>query len=247
MKARNSPLPTEAAGRLRAAGAQATSEDAPGLVITDGTLEALKWLGMVLMALDHVNKYLLGESNAVLFDLGRMVMPLFGFVLMYNLARPGALAAGVHARVTKRLLAFGALSTPVFVALVGWWPLNILFMLLLATGVVWLLEPGGQRRIALAILVLVVAGALVEFWWFGVLSCLGAWAYCRRPTPLRLALWILALASLWIVNRNFAALTVLPLLWGATRVDVPLERSRWIFYAFYPLHLTVIWLAAKLP
>ena len=225
----------------------ATRERAQGLVISDGTLEALKWLGMVLMALDHVNKYLLGGSSAVLFDLGRMVMPLFGFVLMYNLARPSALAAGVHGRVMRRLLVFGALSTPVFIALVGWWPLNILFMLLLATGIVWLLERGGPARIALAILALVVAGALVEFWWFGVLSCLGAWAYCRRPTPLRFGLWVLALALLWVVNRNFAALAVLPLLWGATRVDVPLVRSRWVFYAFYPLHLVAISLAIRLP
>jgi hypothetical protein len=112
----------------------ASSQGVARLVVTDGTLEALKWLGMVLMALDHVNKYLLGESSAVLFNLGRMVMPLFGFVLMYNLARPGALAAGVHVRVMRRLLAFGALSTPAFAALVGWWPLNILFMLLLSTA-----------------------------------------------------------------------------------------------------------------
>lgn len=246
MKARNSPLPTEGAGRLRAAGRLATREDAQGLFIADGTLEALKWLGMVLMALDHINKYLLGESSAVLFDLGRMVMPLFGFVLMYNLARPRAPAAGVHRRVMRRLLVFGALSTPMFVALVGWWPLNILFMLLLATGIVWLLERGGSARIVLAILTLVVAGALVEFWWFGVLSCLGAWAYCRAPTPLRLTLWIMALASLSVVNRNFAALAVLPLLWCAARADIPLERSRWVFYAFYPIHLAVIWLAVKL-
>ena len=215
------------------------------LIISDGTLEAIKWLAMVLMALDHINKFLLGESNAVLFDLGRMVMPLFGFVLMYNLARPGALAAGVHRRVMQRLLVFGALSTPVFVALVGWWPLNILFMLLLSTCIVWLIERGGKLRLALAILAFVWAGALVEFWWFGVLACLGAWASCRKPTAMRLALWALALASLWIVNGNFAALPALPLVWAAARIDVPVSRSRWVFYGFYPAHLAAIWLALR--
>lgn len=230
---------------LHVDGDEASSRGAARVVIPDGTLEALKWLAMVLMTLDHVNKYLLGESSAVLFDLGRIVMPLFGFVLMYNLARPGALAAGVHVRVMRRLLAFGALATPAFVVLVGWWPLNILFMLLLSTGVVWLIESGSGMRIALALLAFVLGGALVEFWWFGVLSCLAAWAYCRKPTPVRLALWALALSSLWAVNRNFAALAMLPLLWGAMQISIPLARHRWLFYAFYPAHLAAIWLAQR--
>ncbi|WP_213956783.1 TraX family protein [Variovorax sp. dw_954] len=216
------------------------------LRVATGTLEALKWLGLVLMTLDHVNKYLLGEASAVLFDLGRMVMPVFGFVLMYNLARPGALAAGVHVRVMGRLLVFGALSTPMFVALVGWWPLNILFMLLLSTGITWLLECGGRVQTVLAVLTFMLVGAVVEFWWFGVLTCLGAWAYCRKPTGVRLALWAMSLASLWLINRNFAAMAALLLLLAATRIDLPLERRRWLFYGFYPVHLAAIWLALKL-
>ena len=224
---------------------QKIDRSAGQLIVADGTLEALKWLGMVLMALDHTNKFLLGQANAALFDLGRMVMPVFGFVLMYNLARPGALAAGLHVRVMRRLLVFGVLATPMFVALVGWWPLNILFMLLLSTGLVWMIERGGRSSVALTIVAFVLAGALVEFWWFGVLSCLGAWACCRKPNAYRLGLWVLALASLWIVNRNFAALAVLPLIWAATQVDIPLARHRWVFYGFYPAHLVAIWIALR--
>jgi hypothetical protein len=244
MKAPSSHRPTDTAPAIDRGTSVAATQDASRIVVSDGTLEALKWLGMVLMALDHINKFLLGESNAVLFDLGRMVMPLFGFVLMYNLARPGALAAGVHRRVMQRLLVFGALSTPIFGALVGWWPLNILFMLLLSTGIVWLIERGGKTRLALAVLAFVLAGAVVEFWWFGVLACLGAWACCRKPTAMQLALWALALSSLWIVNRNFAALAALPLIWGAARINIPMTRHRWVSYGFYPAHLVAIWLAS---
>lgn len=214
----------------------------PRVVIADGSLEALKWLSLGLMVLDHVNKFLLGESSVVLFDLGRMVMPLFGFVLMYNLTRPDAMARGVHLRVMRRLLVVGAMATPVFLMLVGSWPLNILFMLLLSTGVVWLIERGGAIRIAIAALLFMMAGAFVEFWWFGLLCCLGAWAFCRRPTPGRLVCWTLATASLWIVNRNFAAVAALPLIWAASRVEIPMKRRRWLFYGAYPAHLAVIWL-----
>jgi len=224
----------------------APAAQAAGFIVSDGSLEGLKWLALLLMVMDHANRYLFDESWRVLFDFGRVVMPLFGFVLMHRVARPGALAAGTHVRVMQRLLAFGALSTPMFVALVGAWPLNILFMLLVSTAMVWLLERGGALRIALAVFTFLVAGAVVEFWWFGVLCCLGAWAYCRRPTARRLALWTLALASLWIVNRNFAALAALPLIWGASQVEIPLRRHRWLFYGFYPAHLAALWAVQRL-
>ncbi|WP_431113154.1 TraX family protein [Variovorax paradoxus] len=209
-----------------------------GLIVADGALEALKWLAAGLMAMDHINRSLLGGAHAFLYDLGRLSMPVFGFVLMHHLARPGACAAGVHRRVMARLLGVGLLSTPVSAALAGAWPLNVLFMLLLSTAVVWLIE---RRRRGLAALAFVVAGTAVEFWWFGVLACLGAWHYCRRPTASRLALWALALGALWLVNRNLAALAALPLVWCAARIDLPVVRCRWLFYGFYPAHLALIW------
>ncbi|MDM0049765.1 TraX family protein [Variovorax sp. J22R115] len=217
-----------------------------GLAIAGGTLEALKWVALACMALDHVNKYLWGQRFGVAFELGRLAMPLFGFVLMYNLARPGACRDGLHARVARRLLVAGALAAPASVALIGGWPLNILFTLLAATCIVWLIERGGAVRRAWAVLVFVAAGAVVEFWWFGLLSCLGAWAFCRKPSGLRLAAWTAALSTLWIVNRSFAALACLPLVWTACRVEIPVPRHRWAFYAFYPAHLSAIALWVEL-
>ena len=66
---------------------------APALMLSSGTLEALKWLALLLMTLDHVNKHLLHASVPELFAAGRLTLPLFGFVLGYNLARPGVLAS----------------------------------------------------------------------------------------------------------------------------------------------------------
>lgn len=208
--------------------------------ISAGSLESLKWVGLVLMAADHVNKYVLGEASASLYAMGRLVMPIFGFVLMYNLCRPGALADGVHLRVMKRLAVFGALATPAFVLLVGWWPLNILFTLLVSTLIIFLWERGGVPRRLLAMAVFLVGGAIVEFWWPALLCCLGAWAFVRRPDALRLALWVGATASLALINGNFAALVAIPLIWGARQVDIPMPRFRWAFYAFYPAHLTAL-------
>lgn len=208
--------------------------------ISSGSLEALKWIGLLLMTSDHVNKYLLQEASPTLYALGRLAMPLFGFVLMANLARPGAFEAGVHLRVMKRLAIFALLATPAFVQLVGWWPLNILATLWLATLIVSLLERGGRAAHRTAAFAFLLGGAVVEFWWPALLCCLGAWAFLRRPDGPRLLLWALAIASLAAVNANFAAVTVLPLIWGARKVDIPLPRSRWGFYVFYPAHLSLI-------
>ncbi|MFN7835813.1 MAG: TraX family protein [Burkholderiaceae bacterium] len=122
----------------------------PRLFVADGTLEALKWLGLVLMTCDHVNKYLLNDTMPVLFDLGRLVAPLFVFVLAFNLARPDTALRGVYQRTMARLATFGLLATPAFVALgglfAGWWPLNILFTLLVLTAALFFLERGGKAN-----------------------------------------------------------------------------------------------------
>ena len=61
-------------------------------------------------------------------------------------------------------------------------------------------------------MVFILGGALVEFWWPGLAACLLAWAYCRRPSWMTLALWGGTIASLYIINRN---------LWALAAVDNP--------------------------
>lgn len=219
------------------------------IVVTDGTIEALKWLGLALMTLDHVNKYLLADRLAWAFALGRLTMPIFGFVLAYNLARPGALASGLHARMARRLALAALAATPFFLALgglaAGWWPLNILFALLTAVGLTYLIERGGLLRLAGALALFLVAGALVEFWWYGLAFILAAWWYCRTTTALASALALsacaVALLSLVMANRNMWALAALPLFLLAPKLSLRLPRSAGrVFYAYYPIHLAAL-------
>ena len=223
---------------------------APSLELSSGTLEALKWLALLLMTLDHVNKHLLHTSVPELFAVGRLALPLFGFVLGYNLARPGALASGGYPRTARRLAIFGAIATIPFIALGGlgwgWWPFNIMATLLVATLCAWLIEVGGPARLVAAAAVFIVGGALVELWWPGLAVCLMAWAYCRRPSWLGLALWIGALASLYVISRNLWALAALLLIFAASQVTIDVPRGRLRFYVYYPAHLAVLWIVARL-
>jgi hypothetical protein len=215
--------------------------------MAEGSLVAIKWTALALMVFDHVNKYLYVEKLPVIFQLGRIVMPMFGFVLAYNLARPGALARGVHGRMLFRLTLAGMTASPMFIILNGmyvatnaWWPLNILFTLMLVVLLTYLIDRGGVKNCVLAIALLIVGGALVEYLWMGVLCCLGAWLFCREASPSRLLLWCLGTLSLTVVNRNAWALVAIPIVLVAGRMSFRLPRLTWAFYAFYPTHLLIL-------
>ena len=215
----------------------------PGLVLSDGTLEAFKYLALVLMTVDHVDKYLFNGTHPEAFAAGRSALPIFALVLAYNLARPGNLERGVYRRTALRLFAFGLLATPAFIALgglaAGTYPLNIMFTLLIATVVMYLMD---RCQWLVALLAFGLGGALVEFWWPAIGLCVAIWLYVRMPNWPRLVLVLMCLASLQMINGNAWALAVIPMVFLTRRRKLTLKRCRWLFYAYYPLHLTALWL-----
>jgi hypothetical protein len=221
----------------------------PRLVLADGTVEALKWLALLLMTCDHVNTYLFAREYPWMYALGRLALPLFAVVLAYNLARPDAFARGAHARGLKKLLIFGALATPAFIAngiasgiaVYGWWPLNILFLFAAATACAWLIERGGALGWTGAVLVFVVGGGLSEFSWPGLAFTLAVWWYCKRASWPAAAVTLGGWAGLYVVNANFWALAAIPLVLTAPWWRLRVPRLRWAFYVYYPVHLTVLW------
>ena len=218
----------------------------PRLVVADGSIEALKWLALLLMTGDHVNKYLLNGVNPLLFNMGRMALPIFCFVLAYNLARPDTLQRGIYGRTMTRLTLFGLAATPAFLALgglrAGWWPLNVMFTLLAATAVLRLIDEGNRLSLIAAATVFLCAGTSVEFWWPALSICLTVWWYCRKPSLLALSLLIASCAALWFINGNFWALAAVPVMVLSTSINLRIPRIKWLFYSYYPTHLSVLWL-----
>lgn len=212
----------------------------PRLVVPDGTLEALKWLALLLMTADHVNKFLFNGTNAAVFAAGRLAMPLFVFVLAYNLARLGVLERGGYTRTMLRLALSGISSLPAFFVMGGFEgalrPLNIMFTLLVLTASLLLAEGRAAGKLAASALFL-AGGTGVEFWWPAPAFGVAVWWYGKRPGALPLVLALAALAALRLVNGNFWALASVPVLLLAPLVDLPIPRLRRVFYAYYPLHL----------
>jgi hypothetical protein len=181
-----------------------------------------------------------------MYGLGRISMPLFAFVLGYNLARQGMLASGGYRRLALRLAVFGLLATVPFIAINklagGWWPLNMMFTLLVAVISAWLFDMRRPGATVAACLVLAWGGALGEYWWPAIGVCLCVWAYQRQPSRGLLAGFLACLVLLWFVNGDLWALAAVPVLFALRWWSVVLPRAQWVFYAFYPLHLAAFWL-----
>ena len=218
---------------------------APGsLYVDDGTIEALKWLAVILMVIDHTNKYLANASFRWAFDAGRVCLPLFCFVLAYNLTRVGVLEDGGYRRVMKRTALVGTIATPIFILLgglgLGWWPLNIMFTLCVATLMLFFVARRGRLNMTYAVLVFVIGGIFVEYWWFALGMVLACWAFCNKPGAGSFVLVLIATAALYAVNRNFWAFAALPIIALAPFITISAPRMRNLFYIVYPLHLAVL-------
>jgi hypothetical protein len=211
-------------------------------------MEAIKWIALASMTIDHFNRFFWGTHSYPAYCAGRLAMPLFAFIFAYNLANPNAYSEGLHARVIKRLLFFGVLATPAYMAmrhLPILFPLNIMFMLAAATGILYWLETNDPFHRIAAFCIFLISGLLVEYLWAGLLFCLTSWLFCRRPSPLNLLLWLASFVPLCYLNENsWALLTLLPL-FIATQVNLKLPRIPYFFYFYYPLHLTVFYMLSR--
>jgi hypothetical protein len=219
----------------------------PQITLSDGMVELMKFLALVLMVLDHTNRFVLDNGMPSFFYLGRLAFPLFATILGWNLARPGLLESGAGSRMLKRMCLFGLAAAIPYAGMLGyhWWQLNILFTLAAGAAIVLLIQMRHVAAVVLAVALFIVSGMLVDYAWSGVAVCIASWAYCRRPTWMRFMIWVAAIASLVLINHNFAALFTVPLLLCASGKDVRFPRYRHFFYWFYPLHLALLGLLAQ--
>ncbi|MBU0801484.1 MAG: conjugal transfer protein TraX, partial [Alphaproteobacteria bacterium] len=165
------------------------------------------------MTVDHVNKYLFNGTIPYLFEIGRLALPLFIFVLAYNLNRPGVLAKEKFTRIAIRLFVFGLIATVPFVLLGGvdkWFlPLNVLFTLLAISSIVFCFNYGGAVGITSAIVIFALGGAVVEFGWIAIYLGVMTWAALKFKSiaiALGAVVGCIALAK---INLNYFAVLAL--------------------------------------
>ena len=214
----------------------------PPLVLSDSTVEALKWLGLVAMTIDHLNAFLWHHAWPPGYAIGRLAFPIFVVVLAYNLARPAPDAPQRYRRILWRLTLAGLVAEPFHRMLTGTHELNVLFALALLTVVVWGLQGGPLQRVR-AVLLGLVCGVAVEYFWIAPLLGVAVWCYVRHPGGGAVLLGVVALALLSVLNGNAWAWLLGPLLVVAAHQPVHCALPRWrnLFYIYYPAHLALLW------
>lgn len=205
-------------------------------------MEAIKWLGLLSMTIDHMNWFFFHTSIYSAYCFGRLALPLFAFIFAYNLAQPDSLSRGLYSRVLKRLIIFGILAIPGYMAMRHMsfiFPLNIMFTLSTATACLYLLELGGTTQRIFAIFIFLLGGLLVEYDWVGVIFCIVCWFFCKKISITSFFALIIAYVLLGINNGNNWAILSLPLIFLASKINFNIPRIRHFFYVYYPLHLSV--------
>lgn len=216
------------------------------LTLSDGSLEALKWLALISMVYDHVVRLLLmGPVLGPATAFGRLAFPLFAFILAYNLSRPGV-GEQVYRRLVLRLLGFGILAQPAMYYLLGVWQLNILFSLAAFVGILWLVHDRSKWfALPAAAFLFLAAGPYIEYGWYGLVLMLGL-AYFVQHGAALLSLVALAVgfSALAASNGSHWGTLSLVCILAASQIMLRVPRNKWLFYIFYPAHLTLIALLA---
>jgi len=219
------------------------------LGFTDGQLEALKWIALASMFLDHFGRHLLGWGQETwVFALGRIAFPLFALVLGLNLAREGHRAARA-ARTSRRLALWCAVSVLPSIWARGEPTLvNVLGTLGLGAALCWAIATSARMVLRVAVCVAVAAASRwVEFGLAGVflVPAIYLWYTQRQPEAALLAVVLFVLTA-WL-NASFGGwpallgtLATLPIAWSMSRLPVSVPRLQLAFYLVYPLHLSLI-------
>lgn len=206
--------------------------------MTSAGRELLKWLALVLMTADHVNKALFDGSLPYVAEASRIVFPIFAVVFAYNMQ---AADQDARARAMVRLLFAAVIAQPFhFLAFGNLLTLNVLFTLLLAAFVLY---SGTWWLSALAFLAF---GPFVDYGPFGVAVFVTAAMIFHGGMRYRLiTLLVLATASLYFVNGNLWALAALPVIGLLGRLPGRFPRWRWTFIAYYVGHLALLAILAN--
>ena len=233
----------------------------PSTTIPSGRQEALKWLALASMTIDHIGALLLYDYPPLRI-VGRAAFPIFAFLVAYHLQRYPTSAD--IARYLRRLIGFGLFGQAAY-SLTFWRAglsdgLNILFEFggLALVGYAYRTTRTGLSGMGekMAVFCLFLCGLLLsllsEYGLPGLLFGLAAFVYTGRPSRWRgAAVAALAvLANVWMLDYGgrvmlaggaVAAAAALAACSAHSLPPIRISRMpRYFFYLYYPAHLLLL-------
>ncbi|NOU40877.1 MAG: hypothetical protein HOO85_06335 [Methylotenera sp.] len=198
------------------------------------------------MAIDHLYKFIPAMQLQFIYPVGRIAMPLFAFIFGYTLTYFKFDDFHSVYKLLFRLLVTALTSSLPYIYLqkgfigFGLWPLNIIFMFFLAVLILYINTWKTEYRVLIAVLLFIVGGMFVEYFWAGLLLVIFSYYFIKRPNWQNLLVILLSFLLLIDLNGNFYAFLFFPIVYYAQFLDLKFKRIKHIFYILYPLHLLVI-------
>lgn len=228
------------------------------LIINSSQLELLKWSALIFMIFDHLIKFNIIIDNVLLFSLGRLVFPLFSFLLAYNYIYN----TKSKEKYIIRLLIFAIISQFSFSLFfgVGLFPFinnnfvgNIFYTLSISLSIIYFYE---KRRILLLFLVSIISIYInYDYGVGGILLTLSFYTLLKFKNILIIPFIYISyiIANTVVIkaelNSDFNLLSlfivipilILLILKNITLFKLKINRiNKWFFYLFYPLHFFIL-------
>jgi hypothetical protein len=218
------------------------------ILFDNGKREILKLIAIITMVVDHVGIVVFSD-NITLRLIGRISFPIFALLLAEGFIRTK------HPRqYATRLFIFFLISQVPFVYALGYPEyLNIFLDLFIGFLLLWSLK--NDRLVIFGplffagVAVPPLFGYSLNYEWYGLLTIVLAYLYFTRRIPATGAYGIFALITFLLVALGQASIIQVfavfsPLLvYGVLSSTLTMKRMpKYIYYAFYPAHLILLWL-----
>lgn len=222
---------------------QAEIKRAPRIALNTDT-NLLKLVAIVLMVVDHVGYQLMGD-NIIMRSVGRISFPIFAWCIVVGCEYTHDIKAYM-----KRMALFYFVSQPCYVLAFGraWTQHNIYLTLLLGLLAIWSIKD--REYWALPMVLLASYFISPNYGMNGVYVII--LMYLVRGSKLLAAIVLSAFCVYWgtgsrvvfmigeyAVRLQSLAILALPLIIVPTHSR--LRLNKYVFYAFYPVHLLIIY------
>ena len=210
------------------------------------TIEFIKWIAIIAMAVDHIGLILFPDLT-VLRMVGRIALPLFGYLLIHNYL----FFTGDKKKYIVRLWIFAVISQPFFYYLV--YPsLNIFVLLALALSSIYLIEStrgaaSSPTIEAITTFIIVslslVLSLFVSYGLFGLALLLFMYRSFNKSEYAFFVFLSIVLMNFSMEHTSYMYMGFLfyPIICFSGQLDLKIKRMKPLFfYAFYPAHLLII-------
>lgn len=219
--------------------------------------DILKIIALLTMTLDHIAYILHTPFETVFRLMGRLSFPLFVFLIVFNLSQKN-----LFKKYISRLFGFALISTLsliYFKSKAGEIiPLNILWTLLLGVVTIYTIKTVNNlsnkflRYLTLAYVLLfaIVLSFIVDYEVFGLLYMLSMYGWFNKK---HFIYGISAIIFSFLINIHISLTASVISAIITSALLLPISQSAkakrflrpwWLFYAYYPLHLVVIYIIA---